>query len=116
MSTNWNYELRLRVRLRLLYQYLFSDCSFNRKLHTSPAFNARKNYYEILGVGKNSSTADIKKAYYKLAKKYHPDVNKNDPEASKKFQEVSEAYEVDIVILICTFMHTVTYVLLKSNC
>lgn len=55
---------------------------------------ARKDYYEILGISKNSAAKDVKKAYYQLAKKYHPDTNKNDPNASKKFQEVSEAYEV----------------------
>uniref|UniRef100_A0A6P7GLN8 Protein tumorous imaginal discs, mitochondrial-like n=1 Tax=Diabrotica virgifera virgifera TaxID=50390 RepID=A0A6P7GLN8_DIAVI len=66
-----------------------------RTFHKSHSFNAaRRDYYELLGVGKNASNSDIKKAYYKLAKKYHPDVNKNDPEASKKFQEVSEAYEI----------------------
>jgi DnaJ homolog subfamily A member 3 len=53
----------------------------------------RKNYYDILGVSKNCAAKDIKKAYYQLAKKYHPDTNK-EPDASKKFQEVSEAYEV----------------------
>lgn len=52
------------------------------------------DYYEVLGVAKNSSQKDVKKAYYQLAKKYHPDTNKNDPEAAKKFQQVSEAYEV----------------------
>lgn len=59
---------------------------------------AKKNYYEILGVAKNCSSKDIKKAYYQLAKKYHPDTNKSDPNAAKKFQEVSEAYEVNIYI------------------
>ncbi|XP_072750992.1 protein tumorous imaginal discs, mitochondrial isoform X2 [Anoplolepis gracilipes] len=54
----------------------------------------KRNYYEILGVSKNASAKDIKKAYYQLAKKYHPDTNKGDPDANKKFQEVSEAYEV----------------------
>lgn len=55
---------------------------------------AAQDYYKILGVSKNSSAKEIKKAYYQLAKKYHPDTNKGDPNASKKFQEVSEAYEI----------------------
>lgn len=53
-----------------------------------------KDYYSILGVPKNANQKDIKKAYFQLAKKYHPDTNKDDPHAIKKFQEVSEAYEV----------------------
>ncbi|KAI5694268.1 hypothetical protein M8J75_013822 [Diaphorina citri] len=64
--------------------------------HTSPSLSnlKRKDYYQILGISKNSSAKEIKKAYYELAKKYHPDTNKTDPNASKKFHEVSEAYEV----------------------
>lgn len=54
----------------------------------------QKDYYKILGIAKNSSAKDIKKAYYQLAKKYHPDTNKSDPDSGKKFQEVSEAYEI----------------------
>ncbi|XP_030439580.1 chaperone protein dnaJ GFA2, mitochondrial [Syzygium oleosum] len=52
------------------------------------------DYYEILGVNKDAGPSEIKKAYYGLAKKLHPDTNKSDPEAEKKFQEVSKAYEV----------------------
>ncbi|WP_121355082.1 DnaJ C-terminal domain-containing protein [Flavisolibacter nicotianae] len=52
------------------------------------------DYYKILGVGKNASDEDIKKAYRKLARKYHPDLNPNDKEAHKKFQEINEANEV----------------------
>jgi len=53
-----------------------------------------KDYYETLGVSKGASKEEIKKAYKKLAKKYHPDLNKNDPDAEKKFKEVNEAASV----------------------
>ena len=53
-----------------------------------------KDYYETLGVEKSATTDDIKSAYRKLAKKYHPDLNPNNPEAAQKFKEVNEAYEV----------------------
>ncbi len=52
------------------------------------------DYYEILGLQKNASADDIKKAYRKLARKHHPDLNPNDKEANKKFQQVNEANEV----------------------
>ena len=55
---------------------------------------AKKDYYEVLGVEKNATEQDIKKAYRKLAMKYHPDRNKDNKEAEEKFKEVSEAYEV----------------------
>lgn len=53
-----------------------------------------KDYYKILGVEKSVSDAELKKAYRKLAKKYHPDVNQNDEVAANKFKEINEAYEV----------------------
>ncbi len=52
------------------------------------------DYYKILGLDKNASTDDIRKAYRKLARKHHPDLNPNDKEAHKKFQQVNEANEV----------------------
>src|SRR6185312_2026645 len=52
------------------------------------------DYYKTLGIPKNASQEDIKKAYRKLARKYHPDVNPNDTEAHKKFQQINEANEV----------------------
>ena len=54
----------------------------------------KKDYYEVLGVSKTSGDDELKKAYRKLAKKYHPDVNPDDKQAEVKFKEVSEAYEV----------------------
>ncbi|MBP5674825.1 DnaJ domain-containing protein [Candidatus Saccharibacteria bacterium] len=55
---------------------------------------AEQSYYDILGVSKNASDDEIKKAYRKLALKYHPDRNPGDKEAEKKFKEVNEAHEV----------------------
>ena len=54
----------------------------------------KRDYYEVLGVDRNASDAEIKRAYRKLAKKYHPDMNPGDKEAEAKFKEVTEAYEV----------------------
>ncbi|GGJ54792.1 DnaJ C-terminal domain-containing protein [Deinococcus roseus] len=55
---------------------------------------AYKDYYDILGVSKSASEDDIKSAYRKLAKKYHPDKNKDDPSAADRFKEIGEAYAV----------------------
>ena len=56
---------------------------------------SKKDYYEVLGVEKTATADEIKKAYRKLAKKYHPDANSdNKEEAEKKFKEIAEAYEV----------------------
>lgn len=73
--------------IRPLYPYS------HKSIHTSSHLK-NKDFYNILGVPRNSSQKEIKKAYYELAKKFHPDTNKGDPSAKKKFQEVSEAYEV----------------------
>lgn len=54
----------------------------------------KRDYYEVLGVSKSASEDEIKKAYRKVAKKYHPDLNPDDPQAEAKFKEVNEAYEV----------------------
>lgn len=52
------------------------------------------DYYKVLGVGKTADADEIKKAYRKLARKFHPDLNPNDKEAHKRFQEINEAHEV----------------------
>ncbi|KAH0981506.1 hypothetical protein GBA52_008683 [Prunus armeniaca] len=64
-----------------------------RSIHGTASMSTR-DYYDTLGVSKNANASEIKKAYYGLAKKLHPDTNKDDPDAEKKFQEVQKAYEV----------------------
>ena len=53
---------------------------------------AKRDYYDVLGVSRSASASEIKKAYRKLAKKYHPDTNAGNKEAEQKFKEVTEAY------------------------
>ena len=56
--------------------------------------STKRDYYEVLGISKGAEAQEIKKAYRKLAMKYHPDRNPGDKEAEEKFKEINEAYEV----------------------
>ena len=58
---------------------------------------AKRDYYEVLGVNKSANKDEIKKAYRKLALKYHPDKNKGDKVSEEKFKEASEAYHVSLM-------------------
>jgi molecular chaperone DnaJ len=73
--------------------FFFMIIDFVCMILATRGMNAR-DYYDVLGVNKDASASDIKKAYYLLAKKFHPDTNKEDADAEKKFQEVQHAYEV----------------------
>ena len=55
---------------------------------------SKKDYYDVLGVSKSANKDELKKAYRKLAMKYHPDRNPDDSDAAEKFKELSEAYEI----------------------
>jgi molecular chaperone DnaJ len=54
----------------------------------------KRDYYDVLGVGRTANADELKKAYRKLARQYHPDVNQGDPGAEEKFKEINEAYEI----------------------
>ena len=69
-------------------------CSRFRNRKTDCSMAEYIDYYKVLGLDKNASTEDIKKAYRKLARKYHPDLNPDNAEAKKKFQQINEANEV----------------------
>lgn len=60
---------------------------------TGAAYSSKRDYYQVLGVSQNASHDEIKKAYLELVKKYHPDTNRNNPAAKRKFQEIRDAYE-----------------------
>ncbi|XP_026391069.1 chaperone protein dnaJ 1, mitochondrial-like isoform X1 [Papaver somniferum] len=66
---------------------------FLNKRYFHATGSCQRDFYEVLGVPKDANRDDIKKAFQGLAKKYHPDANKNNPAAKRKFQEISEAYQ-----------------------
>ncbi|XP_060767353.1 dnaJ heat shock protein family (Hsp40) member A3b [Neoarius graeffei] len=69
---------------------IFSSHTF----HTSSVCHEQQDFYSVLGIPRTATQKEIKKAYYQLAKKYHPDTNPDDPEAKEKFAKLAEAYEV----------------------
>ena len=80
-------------------------------MHT---INFRRDFYKILGVSRDASIKDIKKAYRKLAIKYHPDKNPDNPDANQMFQDISAAYEVQeynviYIYLSLLFTHSSVY-------
>ncbi len=66
---------------------------YKKNCKNSKKMDKFKDYYNILGIEKDASEEEIKQAYRRLAKKYHPDLNKTDPKAKEKFIKVHEAYE-----------------------
>ncbi|XP_022593918.1 dnaJ homolog subfamily A member 3, mitochondrial-like isoform X1 [Seriola dumerili] len=82
------------VTLKGLTAVRFPHVTTCHSFHTSSRLANKQDFYDVLGVSRSASQKDIKKAYYQLAKKYHPDTNPDDPEAKEKFAKLAEAYEV----------------------
>ena len=66
----------------------------NSKLREEQIMSAKRDYYEVLGVSRDADKNTIKKAYRKLAKKYHPDTNQGNAQAAERFKEATEAYNI----------------------
>ena len=75
----------------------------------------KRDYYEVLGVNKNADAATIKKAYRKLAKKYHPDSNEGNASAAEHFKEVNEAYDVLSMISLATLLLKKVPVIMETH-
>lgn len=75
----------------LCWNSKISFCAQSKRLFSS---NSKRDLYDVLGVSKSADKGTIKKAYFKLAKEFHPDRNKDDEKAAEKFKEATEAYEV----------------------
>lgn len=100
-STRWNRASLLRTATpRLIYHRTTNSCNQRKcfdvqiRHYRASSVIRKRDYYEVLGLGRGAQKDEIKKKFRELAKKYHPDVNKEDKDAEKKFQEISEAYEV----------------------
>jgi len=89
LAAHLSQRLRLRASCTVSAH---ATASGKRLIHASTASSS--DYYKTLGVDRGASKADIKKKYYQLAKKLHPDANTDDPKAADKFSAVQEAYEV----------------------